>query len=382
MAGHSAGGDTMNNDNRKLEKALHLMSQKGLNGLIIYSDGTNNILFPSYFHYFSGLKPLGPRNAVVLSKSGDIALLVDPPWDALRASKKSWIADTRGSSDFLKDLLDIVRKFKISGPVGLAGSRTMTGEIYSGIRKQVDLLSADDMIEEIAREKTELEIEIVRNTARIADIGFTAFLKKARVGIREYELSAELEFAMYAAGADDFFFLMSSGKQNVEMHEPTDRRLREGDILIGEITPVCEGQFVQICRTIVLGKAGSLLEEKYRMLVRSMEASLKAMKAGKPASIIAIAMNQVIGEAGYAEYCKPPYMRARGHGFGVGSIAPGAEITEDMKVNLERHQIVAVHPNQYLPETGYLACGETVLVTDTGVERLAKTETRLYETVE
>jgi len=382
MAGRTARGEAMNHDNRKLEKALHLMNQRGLNGLIIYSDGTNNILYPSYFHYFSGLKPLGPRNAVILSKSGEIILLIDPPWDTLRASKKSWIAAARGSSDFVKDLSDIIRKFKISRPVGLAGSRTMTGEIYAEIKKVVDLQSADDIIEEMAREKTELEIETVRNTARIADIGFKAFLKKARVGIREYELSAELESAVYAAGADDFFFLMSSGRQNVEMHEPTDRRLREGDILIGEITPVCEGQFVQICRTIVLGKAGPLLEEKYRMLVRSMEISLTAMKAGAPASIIAIAMNQVIAEAGYAKYCMPPYMRARGHGFGVGSIAPGAEITENMDVNLEKHQIVAIHPNQYLPEAGYLACGETVLVTDTGIERLAGTETRLYEKAE
>ena len=32
-------------------------------------------------------------------------------------------------------------------------------------------------------------------------------------------------------------------------------------------------------------------------------------------------MNRVISAAGYAEFCYPPYMRARGHGFGVGSIA-------------------------------------------------------------
>jgi Xaa-Pro dipeptidase len=89
-------------------------------------------------------------------------------------------------------------------------------------------------------------------------------------------------------------------------------------------------------------------------------------------------MNQVIGEAGYGTYCGPPYMRSRGHGFGVGSIAPGAELTDKMQTLLERHQVVAVHPNQYIPETGYLACGETVLVTDTGVERLSETETKLY----
>ena len=86
----------------------------------------------------------------------------------------------------------------------------------------------------------------------------------ARVGIREYELVAELEYAMRSAGADDIFILMSSGKHNNEMHEPTDRRLREGDIVIGEITPVCEGQFIQLCRTVVLGKPSPVLVEKYR----------------------------------------------------------------------------------------------------------------------
>jgi Xaa-Pro aminopeptidase len=89
-------------------------------------------------------------------------------------------------------------------------------------------------------------------------------------------------------------------------------------------------------------------------------------------------MNRVISDAGYGKYCGPPYMRSRGHGFGVGSIAPGGEIDDKMKVTLERHQVIAVHPNQYIPETGYLACGETILVTDTGLERLSETETKLY----
>ena len=309
-------------------------------------------------------------------------MLVEPAWDSLRASRKSWIRDIRGSSDFLKDLPGLLQEFKISGSVGLAGSGTMSGEIYDRIGREVELVLADDIIEEIARERTEEEIEIVRKTARIADVGSVAFLKRARVGIREYELSAELESAMRAAGADDIFILMSSGKHNHEMHEPTDRRLQEGDTVIGEITPVCEGQFVQLCRTVFLGKASPILEEKYNILVRALEESLKQIRPGAPASMITTAMNRVISEAGYAQYCQPPYMRARGHGFGVGSIAPGPEITEAMKVNLEKHQILAIHPNQYLPETGYLACGETVLVTETGIERLAKTETRLYEQLE
>jgi len=368
----------MGSDNLKLKKAVELLNQRGLNGFIIYSNGTCSILRPSYLHYFSGWKPLGPRNAAILSKSGEVVLLVEPPWDSIRASRKSWIRDVRGSSNFLKDLIGIMREFNIRGSVGLAGSKEMTQDLYAAIKKETSILFTDEIIEEMAREKTEWEIEIARKTARIADIGSRAFLEHARLGIREYELVVELEFAMRSAGADDIFILMSSGKHNSEMHEPTDRRLQEGDILIGEITPVCEGQFIQLCRTVILGKAGPVLTEKYRMLIYALEESLKEIKAGVSASLITIAMNRVISEAGYAKYCAPPYMRSRGHGFGVGSIAPGAEIDERMKANLERHQVVAVHPNQYLPETGYLACGETVLVTDTGIERLTKTETKLY----
>jgi len=112
--------------------------------------------------------------------------------------------------------------------------------------------------------------------------------------------------------------------------------------------------------------------------VRALNASVKQVKAGSPAALISRAMNGVISEAGYGKYCYPPYMRARGHGFGVGSIAPGAVIDDDTATVLRQHQVVIAHPNQYFPETGYLACGETILVTEKGMVRLSKSETKLY----
>jgi Xaa-Pro dipeptidase len=230
----------------------------------------------------------------------------------------------------------------------------------------------------MAREKTDAEIENARKAGRAADAGYRAFVDYARPGITEYELLAELESAMRFAGADDNFNLLSSGNHNLAMHSATDRRLMEGDIVIAEISPVVDGQVLQICRTIVLGKASLLLVEKYEMLVNALQESLKVIRPGEPASSMAIAMNKVISDAGYAKYCAPPYMRARGHGMGVGSIAPGGVIDDETAAKFEKGQVVVVHPNQYLPETGYLACGETVLVTDNGIERLEESVTRLY----
>ncbi len=368
----------MHNRDAKLNRVVELINQKGLDGLVIYSRGTCFVLKPFYFYYFSEFRPMSSNNAVVISKSGDLLLLVEPPWDSVRATQTSWIRNIQGTSQFLRDLMETMRKFGITRKVGIVGAGNMTNPIYEGIRQEVTLELADDIIEEMAKEKTEKELDLIRKTAQIAEIGFKAFLEHARVGIREYELLAETEFAMRAAGADDIFNLMGSGTHNYAMHAPTDRRLAPGDMVIGEITPACEGQFIQLCRTIFLGKPTSVLMEKYSILVRALGESLKQVRSGNPAALISKAMNGVISEAGYGKYCYPPYMRARGHGFGVGSIAPGAVIDDETNVSLGRHQVVIVHPNQYFPETGYLACGETILVTDTGMERLSTTETKLY----
>jgi Xaa-Pro aminopeptidase len=365
-------------DHVKLNKAVALLSQKGLSGLIIYSNGAANILRPNYLHYFSGCKPLGSRNAAVVSKSGDVVLLVTPRWDSVRASSRSWIKDVRGTSAFINDLVNLMRELKLSGSVGLAGSAEMTTEVYEGMKQVANLVVVDDFIPEMAKEKTEAEIEVARKAGRIADVGYRAFIEHARPGITEYELLGEMELAMRSAGADDNFNLVSSGNHNLAMHSPTDRRFVEGDVVIGEISPVVDGQVLQICRTIVLGKASPLLVEKYEMLVHALQESLKVIRPGKPASSMAIAMNKVISDAGYAKYCAPPYMRARGHGMGVGSIAPGGVIDDETHAPFEKGQVVVVHPNQYLPETGYLACGETVLIIDNGIERLVRSATRLY----
>ena len=354
------------------------MAQKDLEGLIIYSGGTCSILRPSYLYYFAEFKPMGPRNAAIISKSGEIKLLVEPRWDAIRVNEKSWVQDVQGSSDFVKDLIEIIQGFGITGPVGVVGSKEMIRDVYAGIEALVEIVISDDVVEEIAREKSEWDLAIVRETGRIADEGFTAFLEQARVGVREYELAAEMEFAMRRAGADDIFILLSSGKHNFEMHEPRDRRLETEDVLIGEITPVVEGQFFQLCRTVFLGEPPGLLKSKYDILVRALDETLKQVRAGSPAFLISRVMNGVISEAGYAEYCYPPHMRARGHGFGAGSIAPGGVIDDDSTSILERDQVVVIHPNQYLPEVGYLACGETYLITDSGADKISKTETKLY----
>lgn len=366
------------NARRRLDDAVRLMRARQLAALIVYSDGSTNILRASCLRYFAGYAPLGPNAAAIVTASGAAMLIVEPQWDAARAARHTWIEDVTGTDSFAQSIRSAIARLGVAGTVGLAGGREMPYPIYDDLARAVSFEPADDLIDAMARGKSPAEIERVRRAAAAADAGFEAFRAAARVGVREYEIVAEVEYAMRLAGADDNFILLSTGPHNRAMHAPTDRRVEQGDIVIGEISPVIEGQFVQLCRTVAVGPPSAELVAGYDLLLRAYASSVARIRAGVPASAIATTMDGVLTEAGYGEYCRPPYMRTRGHGFGVGSIAPGALIDADTSDTLLADQVVVVHPNQYLPETGYLACGETHLVTPDGCERLARTGTKLW----
>ena len=361
-----------------LDAAVRLLRARQLAALIVYSDGSTNILRASRLRYFAGYAPLGPSTAAIVTAGSAAILIVEPEWDRARAARHSWIETVIGTNSFSESLLGAIARLGITGRVGLAGGREMPYPIYEALAAAVSLETADDLIEEMARTKSPAELERVRHAAAAADAGFEAFRRAARAGVREYEIVAEVEYAMRLAGADDNFILLSTGPHNRAMRAPTDRRVEPGDIVIGEISPVIEGQFVQLCRTVSVGPPSAPLVAAYDLLLRAYTSSIARVRAGVPASVIATTIDDALTAAGYGEYCRAPYMRTRGHGFGVGSVAPGALIDAETANTLLPDQVVVVHPNQYLPESGYLACGETHLVTVAGCERLARTETKLW----
>jgi Xaa-Pro dipeptidase len=69
-------------------------------------------------------------------------------------------------------------------------------------------------------------------------------------------------------------------------------------------------------------------------------------------------------------------MRVRGHGLGITSDRPG-DIVEDNERVLENGMVFVMHPNQYIPESGYLMCGEPVVVTQTGARSLSARQAEL-----
>jgi Xaa-Pro aminopeptidase len=108
-----------------------------------------------------------------------------------------------------------------------------------------------------------------------------------------------------------------------------------------------------------------------------MGLGMDAARTGAPASAIATVINGTLIEAGYEEYCRPPFMRVRGHGLGCGSSAPG-NLEDANQTELEEGMSFIIHPNQYLPETGYMTLGDTVIMTEKRAESLMKSSWDIY----
>ena len=294
-------------------------------------------------------------------------LYLSPVWDIPRAQEESWVSDVRPFNEFWS------RVPSASAKVGLIGREAMHVGLHDEIAKSLEQtpVNAKDIIENMARCKSDFELERLRRAAEIADAGVTALHDDARPGLKEFELAAIVEHRMRYLGAEDNFGMVVANHHNQALHPPTDRVVQPGDIIIGEITPCIGGLFVQICRTMVLGEPAPVVREKYAILKKAMGLGMDAAKTGAPASDVAAAINDTFIEYGYEQYCRPPFMRVRGHGLGCGSFAPGS-LEDGNQTKLEEGMTFIIHPNQYLPETGYLTLGDTVVMTKTKAESLMK----------
>jgi Xaa-Pro aminopeptidase len=170
--------------------------------------------------------------------------------------------------------------------------------------------------------------------------------------------------------------MLSAGPHSRGVMPSSGRPLAEGDVLLAELTPSVDGQFVQICRTSYVGEPSAEFREKYELVTRAMWGGIETIRPGLPMAEVCRGVDRVLEAQGYAEYCRPPHIRRRGHAFGFGSMAPG-DVATDNDTVLAPDMLFIVHPNQYLPETGYMLCGEPVRVTADGVEVLSERTAQL-----
>jgi Xaa-Pro dipeptidase len=343
------------------------MAAAGIDVLIAYGSGLHAFTGTNPGWYLSAYKQIGPHVAVILPIEGEPLFIMSPEWDAPRYRERQTMEMLAVEPDaFLATVARELKARNFTGATAVAGGPLQTRatkDAWEGVIGAPPI-DAEKLVSDIMKIRDDWSLNCTRRAVAIAEAGYANLLETTHAGMREYQLAAELEIFMRQCGGEDNFQLMSASQHNQAGHMPTNRVLERGDLILAEITPAVDGEFIQICRSAVIGGPSNVQLEKYELLLTALNAGMKAATPGTSVTELVDVMNKPIAEAGYAKFTVPPYMRTRGHSMGLGSMEP--EVAPGYEHYMQKDMVFVMHPNQYIPETGYIMCGEPVIITNEG----------------
>ena len=267
--------------------------------------------------------------------------------------------------------------FSVGSVVAIAGLELMEARQVEALG--ITPVSATAQIEEMRRVKSPGEIDCIRRAAQLADQGYEYFAKTIEPGMAEYELVAEVEGFLKSNGAEDNFMLIASGGTEVTgMKPPTERRFRVGDQVTTELTPQIGGYYAQICRTLILGEPNTDQRRAFEIFFEAEQAAEALLAPGVDIADVARVQNDVFRKYGYGEYTGSKYTRVRGHNLGLHADET-PYVLEDVHYTVKEGMVIIAHPNTYLPLSGYMVFGDTLLVTAHGCVPLNRMERKLFQ---
>jgi Xaa-Pro aminopeptidase len=355
------------------KRLLAAMAAAGIDEIVAYGNAWQG----DYLRYVSDFGILEGHGIAVIAADGATELFLDSATDAERAEAEAPGVAVKLAGDIARAVgarLDRVANHRLA-----AAPRKFLPKWLADAERRFTVEDGTALIDRLLMHKLPAEVDAIRRAAAIADDAYGEFINAVAPGRKQYEIVADLEAYLRRRGCPDNFMIIGSGGKDVYgMTPPSERRIAKGDLVTTELTPAVEGYYVQICRTLVTGRATPAQARAFAIYREALEAGIAAVKPGVTAADVARAENDVFRRYGLGDYVTNKYTRVRGHGIGLFCDSK-PHILEDVDTELVPGMALIVHPNTYHPEVGYLVLGDAVVVTETGVEVLCRTPRELFE---
>ena len=372
---------------RRLARFRETLGAAGLDGALLVQ--ANDVF------YFSGTRQNG---ALWLPASGEAVLLVRKSHS--RAREESPLADVRPfpPSEELRAVVGPARRVGFTfdvAPVALH-------RLYTRLLPGVELEDVSDAVRWLRSVKSPYEIDRMRRTAAMLCAVLAEVPRFLRPGMREVDLSAEVEYRMRRAGnegsprlrgfnQDLFMGLAVAGPaaaapgafdgpvtgRGLSAAAPLGASLAviapDAPVIL-DYTAIMGGYIVDMTRVFVCGKLAPELERAFGVALAIQEAVVRSLRPGAiPSAIWSRAKEQAEGAGLGRSFMGPPGAQARFVGHGVGLeldelpvLAPGFDEP------LELGQTLAVEPKLVLPGLGAVGIENTWAVGAVGGVRITE----------
>ena len=260
---------------RRLNNLRTIMSKHNLDMIILTS--MHNIAYYTGFIYCSFGRPYGC--IITKNRISTISANIDAsqPW---RRSHYDNIIFTDWKRDnFLKAIVSFIGRDEPPKNIGIENDH-----VTLDVKEKLSSIFVFSVFSDVSIDlmqtrmiKSAEEIEIIKNGARIADIGGKEIVKNIKVGESELEIAIagrdkmerEIEKTYPDAEYMDTWVWFQSGINTDGAHNPkTSRKLISGDILSLNTFPMISGYYTALERTLFLDKIDDASLKAWKQILK------------------------------------------------------------------------------------------------------------------
>lgn len=359
------------------------MKEAGLDGLVICGAPKRS----GYVRYIANFESYIGTTFVVIPLSGPPVLITDSHFrqEPMQAGIwMAWIDEIRWAphsslyvldpSELLTELDEALQWAGLSHKIlGFVGEERLYPALCEGLRSRIPRELWKDgsaVFHQVASRKSAAEIELFIRLGKIMDAAIGEFLNALQPGITEAELLGIIMGSLFRQGVQNSFgtvppVMVSGEKTRYKSVPPSLRKIRPGDPVFFDLEPELEGYYLDIARSVVVGRASATIQKIIETSQATEQAVFEAIKPGVTMRSLQEAAFKVVRKAGLEKFY---YFKFHGQ----GTMRPAYPFPNQLDFVLDTGMVFTVESILVDPELTTGTIENAFLVTENGAERLVK----------
>lgn len=263
------------------------------------------------------------------------------------------IADNVIEGNLFKALEKIVKSEYVGLDVNWNDANT-----FRFLSEKYKIIDISTEISKMRSIKDDEELDRIRRAGEITATAIKMAMEKLDNNVNEKQIAGIIDMTMKTVGAEDYAFpsIVAFGENTAYPHHiPTDRYLKEGDVVLFDVGAKYKGYCFDSTRTYVFNNEAKKI---YEIVLQAQLEAIDYVKDGVYASEVDGVARKVIEKAGYGKY----FIHSTGHGVGI-EIHESPTISMNSKDILRENMVITIEPGIYLKGRFGVRIEDTLIVT-------------------
>ncbi|MFB0842107.1 M24 family metallopeptidase [Paenibacillus oleatilyticus] len=345
---------------QRIGRLRSLLEQKGLPALLI-TNATNR----KYMTGFTG------SAGYVLIAADRAVLLTDFRYVTQASEQAAGYEIIEHGPKVVESINDLLRKWGIA-KLGFEQTDLSYGTYssYAEALGGIEFAPTGGLVESLRMIKDDGEIAVMQQAADLADRAFVHVLGLLKSGVKELDISLEIEMFVrkHGAASTSFETIVASGERSALPHgKASDKIIGTGEFVTLDFGAYYKSYCSDITRTVIVGTPTDKHRDIYKIVLEAQMEALERIKPGMTGKEADAVARDIIKRYGYGDH----FGHGTGHGLGM-EVHEAPRLSVQGDVVLAPGMVVTVEPGIYLPGFGGVRIEDDIVITETGNRRLTQ----------